>query len=383
MSTTKANKKTSRKKYTRTAPLCTYILERKAEGRQKFLQIVQERQGRLITPIENYQNNKRKMTIECKERHQFDITLCGLRAGHWCRQCKISLGESICVGALQHFFDVPFEKIRPDWLLNPETGKRLELDGFNANMKLAVEYKGIQHSKISTIFCQSPEELESQQRRDQYKYERCRELGIRLIIVPYYISATSIPKYIADKLLDFKIDVSPDKVRSFNFSHLKQTRTLKEKCMAIINQKQGQLICQLSDIESSVSRILIRCRNGHEWSTTPDNLFKHSQTFCPTCGRKQNTENKAKKSQARFAFLSTATGRRIHKEGIAKGLATKAARSFLKTQQILEANEKTCSFCKQIKALSDFNRRKSVPDGWSRICRGCTHQNLRKSKSEK
>jgi hypothetical protein len=38
-----------------------------------------------------------------------------------------------------------FMSVRPYWLKNPETGRNLELDCYNEEYRLALEYNGVQH----------------------------------------------------------------------------------------------------------------------------------------------------------------------------------------------------------------------------------------------
>ena len=38
-----------------------------------------------------------------------------------------------------------FQKARPEWLRNPETQERMELDMYDEQRRVAIEYDGIQH----------------------------------------------------------------------------------------------------------------------------------------------------------------------------------------------------------------------------------------------
>lgn len=94
-------------------------------------------------------------------------------------------GETRCRALLERWFGVPFPKVRPEWLRNPETKRRLELDCYNEQLRLAVEYDGAHHEVWTPHFQASPGALEAQKRRDRYKDARCRGLGITLIRVPF------------------------------------------------------------------------------------------------------------------------------------------------------------------------------------------------------
>ena len=41
-----------------------------------------------------------------------------------------------------------FSPIRPNFLVDPQTNYKLELDGYNEELNIAFEYNGIQHYKF-------------------------------------------------------------------------------------------------------------------------------------------------------------------------------------------------------------------------------------------
>jgi len=105
---------------------------------------------------------------------------------------KESNGERITRRVMEKLFNKPFIRIRPDFLKNPETGRNMELDGYNEELKIAFEYNGMQHYHFPTRFAKTELEFKNQLRRDKYKLDKCNELGIYLIIVPYSVSHNNI-----------------------------------------------------------------------------------------------------------------------------------------------------------------------------------------------
>lgn len=67
-------------------------------------------------------------------------------------------------------------------LMNPETGGQMHLDLYLARYKVALEFHGPQHDRLTERH-PDPQELEAQRRRDRLKAAWCRERGIELIIV--------------------------------------------------------------------------------------------------------------------------------------------------------------------------------------------------------
>ncbi len=107
-----------------------------------------------------------------------------------------SKGERICKEVAEKIFNKPFNKIRPDFLKNAVTGQNLELDLYNDELKLAIEYNGIQHYKFSPHFHKNQDAFQNQKYRDLIKEQRCREKGITLIVVPYLVKHEEIEPFI-------------------------------------------------------------------------------------------------------------------------------------------------------------------------------------------
>ena len=115
---------------------------------------------------------------------------------------KQSKGEIQCRYILQSIFNKPFTNQRPNFLRNI-TGNNLELDCYNEELKLAVEYNGIQHSKYIPFFHKNKEAFLNQLYRDDIKRRICKENGICLIEVPHTVKLNDIENYILKELRIF------------------------------------------------------------------------------------------------------------------------------------------------------------------------------------
>ena len=114
--------------------------------------------------------------------------------------CTSKKGEEIMRHALREMYGQPFAKAHPKWLRNPETGRCLELDCYNATLGIAAEYNGEQHYKYPNTFHKSQEAFEAQVRRDEFKKKKCKEHGVLLIIIPYTVPKDEIKDYLKRKI---------------------------------------------------------------------------------------------------------------------------------------------------------------------------------------
>lgn len=116
-----------------------------------------------------------------------------------------SKGQRECREILEDLYNKPFTQQRPDWLINPETGYSLELDCYNVQLGIAIEYNGEQHYSFPNGIQKTRSEFDAQQRRDKYKIKLCEE-KINLIIVPYTSRTISEKKkFIIQQLSDLKL----------------------------------------------------------------------------------------------------------------------------------------------------------------------------------
>jgi len=118
---------------------------------------------------------------------------------------KMSSGELRCKIYLEKIFNKPFNKIRPNFLKNNVTGYNLELDLYNEELGLAVEYNGEQHYKYTKGVHKNYEHFLNQKYRDEIKKMLCFKNNIVLIEVPFKVKEIEIFLYL--KLKELKYDI--------------------------------------------------------------------------------------------------------------------------------------------------------------------------------
>ena len=119
-------------------------------------------------------------------------------------------GQKMCREAAEKYFGKKFVSFWPNWLKNPETDKELELDIYNDELKIAIEYNGEQHYKYPNKYMHDNnnglEKFIKQVRRDMYKADACDANDVYLITVPY-----TVPEHLMEAYIDY---YSPERVEA-------------------------------------------------------------------------------------------------------------------------------------------------------------------------
>jgi hypothetical protein len=116
-----------------------------------------------------------------------------------------SKGEKECRRVLEKHFNRAFPKERPLFLLNNVTGRALEIDCCNLEIKVGVEYNGQQHYRYVKGMHKSFDDFRTQQYRDEIKKMLCEQNGFVLIVVPYTVEVEKIEEFILNELRQRRI----------------------------------------------------------------------------------------------------------------------------------------------------------------------------------
>ena len=118
---------------------------------------------------------------------------------------KKSKGEAEVHASLERIFQKPFYHGRPNFLKNPITKNyNLELDCYNSEIGLAVEYNGEQHYKYIPFFHQNKEAFKNQLYRDELKRRMCKDAGVVLLEVPYTVPIKDIESFLKNIINKYK-----------------------------------------------------------------------------------------------------------------------------------------------------------------------------------
>ncbi len=208
-------------------------------------------------------------------------------AGSWCPEWSSGLSERLCRTIVEQIFKKPFPRIRPTWLINPKTGCKLELDGYNEELGLAFEYQGEQHYSPERFHESNTNIIyEDQVERDKVKLEKCEENKIKLVVIPPIttLSRRDLPLYIFNEFKKLGVlDITENNLKNLDMSNAYVSLpTSLDKIIRNIEVSGGKII----KFDNLVGKITIECFKGHQRTIGQQGVL--SGTFgCKECSGKQ------------------------------------------------------------------------------------------------
>jgi predicted lactoylglutathione lyase len=207
-------------------PSCCGLTPKNIEDVKK---IAEDKGGKCLS--NEIKNSKQMLKFQCDKKHVWNSNYNRLQQGNWCPFCADkTYGEKLTRCCFEKMLRCDFKKIKPNWMRNHKTGRKLELDGYNEQMGIAFEHQGIQHEKHCPKSYQfyNPEQLV----RDEIKRQKCKERGIILIEVPEIGRRLKLKDVVPFLLSEFdKHNIAyPESAKSFQID-------MKEFYAEYMNQK--------------------------------------------------------------------------------------------------------------------------------------------------
>lgn len=228
-----------------------------------------------------YSNSDEKLLWRCAAGHTWRAVAYHVRAGHWCPICMAGNSERICKDIFEQLFGKPFLRARPSWLLNSR-GKKMELDGYCEELKLAFEYQGVQHFRHNDFFHRGGVKDLDQRKQDDYlKVRLCHEHGVHLVVIPHTLTLSEVPNHVHRIMRERGLLANmthPDDVKVAEFvlpEKIKEMRLLAE-------QRGG--VCLSNFYVNNSTNLHWKCAEGHEWEASPGSIQRGS--WCPACAGK-------------------------------------------------------------------------------------------------
>ncbi len=323
---------------------------------------IEDRGGTCISSWEEYFTVHSKLNMICQDGHLVTTTLDALEHDKWCGTCSTHITECICIAIMNHLFGKPFVKVRPDWL-KTDSGKNLELDGYNEELKVAIEVQGQQHYEMITFFFKTLADFKKRQRSDQFKREKCKEKDIFLIEVPYTVKRKDIYDHIVKICQDNKLEI--DTETPFIIKNAYKLESKINKIIKLITDKGGKLITSKEEIDI-YGKFLAECIDEHQFQTMYAYLLRG--IWCPTCGTVVSDERKKSISEGMKKYLGTDEGKKMKADSHVKRSETMAEQRKELRKNI---TEKVCTKCTKTKDISEFGKKTDTKDGFQPYCREC------------
>jgi hypothetical protein len=129
-----------------------------------------EKEGYTLLSTE-YENAHQYLKFICPNGHKHQITWFNWNCGVRCGKCDIkwSKGEKEIVNYIKTIYSGPIKENDRTQIINPLTGKYLELDIYLPELNKAIEYNSIYYH--------------TNQQRDEYKQIWCKENNIDLLVI--------------------------------------------------------------------------------------------------------------------------------------------------------------------------------------------------------
>ena len=126
-----------------------------------------------------------------------------------------SIGEKLSCKIFEEFIKrKAVIHLRPDWLKNPLTKRNLEIDIFDPKTFIGIEYNGAQHYRYEQSMHKSENDFNYQVYKDQLKLERCKMMGVSLIVVPYTVDNM---KYVKGRMKFSRLTEKEKELRLSNY----------------------------------------------------------------------------------------------------------------------------------------------------------------------
>jgi len=211
----------------------------------------------------SYETTISKLEVMCPQNHIFYMDLDHIRRGQIGCECSTiqnNLSEVVCIKYMEYLFDAKFKKTRFPWLIT-EKGYMM-LDGYNDDLKTAIEYDGKQHFEFVKYFHKTEEHFLKRQNDDRIKDELCKQNGVTLIRVPYTVQFKDMLEYIKNQCRQNNLTVQDKENISTNDLNL-HCKRIEERNQQIDDKLKGSIWIRKDNFTKTIHKIKLQCKICH------------------------------------------------------------------------------------------------------------------------
>lgn len=236
-----------------------------------------------------YRSARIRYPWRCANGHRWMATVTTIRnGGSWCPYCAKGSGEECVRICFERIFRRKFPKVWVDWMRS-DSGRSLELDGFNAGMGVAFEHQGQHHYHHRGLFYRKAGQFQRRLALDKRKHRLCRQRGIRLVKIPEVGWRFSLEELLPEVIrrcrrMGIRVPVRAERLRinyapAWNMNRERARKAIKD--LKASARKRGG-VCLDSEWRGSNTRYQFRCRRGHRWASFPAGVLRGS-AWCGEC----------------------------------------------------------------------------------------------------
>lgn len=246
--------------------------------------LAKERKGLCLS--KEYSRKHDYLEWQCFYGHTWKQTPHEIQRGTWCPKCSYNYSEEICRETFEQIFGREFIKSRPSWLVG-KRGNKIELDGYNKDLKIAFEYNGVQHYKNTKLF--KGRTLQEIQANDRIKVKKCKDKKILLIVIDYKTDLKNLPKIIKEKCNDSNLNISKYNFnKKIKLSKIWSHETKLDRLKAFAKKNEGKLLSKR--YFGAAYSYSWECKRKHKFKEIYD-VLRRKHHFCEIC-RKEKHLNK-------------------------------------------------------------------------------------------
>lgn len=264
---------------------------KECSGTKIALQTILNKLNKLKFELLNIDEFKTTKTIgefKCSKNHIWKTEIHNVYGGKSeCPECSTNIGEAKCKFILETIFNKKFIKTRKII----DTG--LELDMYNEELNLSLEYNGIQHTIEHKKFFHKNGGFEEQQERDNYKLNFCLNNNINLIIVPYTVKGDKLVEFIYNKLIELHYNIPNYSDINWDTKFTDYTMNSDNKNDVFNNMKQYAIDNDGQCLETHYlgydTKHRFECKKKHKFKFDGREFIRRQthKTFCVYCDGKK------------------------------------------------------------------------------------------------
>lgn len=238
--------------------------------------------------IDEFKTTKTIGKFICSRGHVWECQIHNVYASKSeCPECSTNIGESKCKFILETIFNKKFHKTRKI------IDNGLELDMYNEELNLGLEYQGAQHYIEHSKYFHKYGGFEEQQERDKYKLKFCLDNNINLIIVPYTVKGNELIGFIYNKLLELNYSIIDSLDIDWDTKFTKYTMESDNKNDIFNKMKQYAIdnegICLETHYLGYETKHLFECKKKHKFKFDGREFVRRqtNKSFCVYCDGKK------------------------------------------------------------------------------------------------